>query len=501
MAITMKDVSKIEIPDNGYRELEYIAINGQFFDLGTTIFTYCFEVDANINFTYGYATTIFGFNYNPGESGTTHINARIAQMTINSSGEPDVYFGKKEKSSSHMGSVSLTSIGSSIDEKRCLYRMYVNGNGINLDVEDSSGTLIKTGSDTYSSDAIGSEPAALCGIYKYSTTYSRYGWTSNFGGKLYSFKVRSSKGGQLLQEWVPAQRKTDSKNGLYNTLSGEFILPYTYVESTNTKTQSSATAGPVVNEDPDWIQKYEVKKIVVKSSNTMIWGSQAEYPYRRLEYVHFSGAEYFDTQFGTKQGYYREVTFALNQLQSGNSMIMGSLGPSSDNNNLRRCYNCLVGSDGRFRYTVGNASSSWQNASNLPLNTKRVTYFNIQQDNSTYNAKMNWGLKDASGNTLVSGSTTAGATGYLSNTSMSVMANNSDGNRDSFAIGNVYEIIERQTSSSGSLKHRYIPCQRKSDNVCGFYDVVDATFRAITGTNVTTAAAGPVVNEYWDLTV
>lgn len=45
----------------------------------------------------------------------------------------------------------------------------------------------------------------------------------------------------------------------------------------------------------------------------------------------------------------------------------------------------------------------------------------------------------------------------------------------------------------------YYPVQRKSDGVCGLYRVDNGTFMPMVGTNITSAAAGPVVDEYWDL--
>lgn len=39
------------------------------------------------------------------------------------------------------------------------------------------------------------------------------------------------------------------------------------------------------------------------ASGKIIWGSQTAFPYRRLEYIHASGAEYISTSFKTKSGY------------------------------------------------------------------------------------------------------------------------------------------------------------------------------------------------------
>lgn len=80
------------------------------------------------------------------------------------------------------------------------------------------------------------------------------------------------------------------------------------------------------------------------------------------------------------------------------------------------------------------------------------------------------------------------------------MAGNGSSGAESFCTGNVYSMVERRANYQGELLHNYIPCQRKSDNVCGLYDTVDNLFLAMQGTSITTQAAGPTVDEYWDLT-
>ena len=85
---------------------------------------------------------------------------------------------------------------------------------------------------------------------------------------------------------------------------------------------------------------------------------------------------------------------------------------------------------------------------------------------------------------------------------MAVKSVDSSGNIDiqNYTQGNLYYFEERKTNASGTYTHRLYPAQRKSDNKCGMYDTVTNTFYPMNGTSTTTSAAGPVVDEYWDLT-
>ena len=76
-------------------------------------------------------------------------------------------------------------------------------------------------------------------------------------------------------------------------------------------------------------------------------------------------------------------------------------------------------------------------------------------------------------------------------------------NRDvaeTFAKGKIYYFEERQTNYQGALTKQCYPVQRKSDGVCGLYNVINNTFYPMNGTTITSSAAGPIIDEYWDLT-
>lgn len=59
--------------------------------------------------------------------------------------------------------------------------------------------------------------------------------------------------------------------------------------------------------------------------------------------------------------------------------------------------------------------------------------------------------------------------------------------------------FEKYVNSTNALQNKQFPCQRKSDGVCGLYDTQTNVFFPMVGTTITDAAAGPVVDEYWNL--
>ena len=58
------------------------------------------------------------------------------------------------------------------------------------------------------------------------------------------------------------------------------------------------------------------------------------------------------------------------------------------------------------------------------------------------------------------------------------------------------------SGTSRVYDRRYYPVQRKSDNKLGFYDIVNNTFlnTLVSGSDADSLVAGPVADEYWDLT-
>ena len=80
------------------------------------------------------------------------------------------------------------------------------------------------------------------------------------------------------------------------------------------------------------------------------------------------------------------------------------------------------------------------------------------------------------------------------------MANGSLTDPEARAIMDVYRYYIRSDNDNSNIVHCMFPAQRKSDGVCGLYNVKNGAFFPMQGTNITDAAAGPVIDEYWDMT-
>ena len=198
-------------------------------------------------------------------------------------------------------------------------------------------------------------------------------------------------------------------------------------------------------------------------------------------------------QFDLERNNVRQATFSCyDGTTSSNNFrryYVFDIQPTDNNNGTRAC--------------CGNTWSSNYATSNIPLNTK----LQAAAVNDTYNSKprMRVNLTNTvTGTYLISTTTlTGGSNGTLTTVSPYIMAchtvNTGSDIMESPTKGKVYYYEERQTNYQGNIIHQLIPCQRKSDGRCGLYDVISNTFRQIEGTNESDAA-GPVVDEYWDLT-
>ena len=72
-------------------------------------------------------------------------------------------------------------------------------------------------------------------------------------------------------------------------------------------------------------------------------------------------------------------------------------------------------------------------------------------------------------------------------------ASNTTGGASNFIKQDVKSVVLIENTTT---VRNMIPCQRKSDSVCGMYDTINNVFYPLIGTNITSAAAGPTVNEY-----
>lgn len=201
------------------------------------------------------------------------------------------------------------------------------------------------------------------------------------------------------------------------------------------------------------------------------------YPYRKLDGIKFSGNEYvhLSSGFFVNRSTY-EITFEKNG--TGSQAFVG------DNyNRFDIHYN------GVYLY-----------CDNKPL------YINLV-DNGKYKVTLTTGSSNTS--TPISGSvydyqsgTTHSFSTTLSNTA-SLGFTNYIGcryNLDYYLNGKLCEFNYTTTASVDIKTRTLVPCQRKSDSVCGLYDTTNEEFFPMSGTVITDGARGNVVDEYWDLT-
>ena len=234
-----------------------------------------------------------------------------------------------------------------------------------------------------------------------------------------------------------------------------------------------------------------VKKIEDANGN-IIWGSQAAFPYRRLEYIKFTGSEYVLTNHKPATNRYYYLNFEI---------------ASRINDKFILAANGDITSAGAMRVTVRTSASYFQtrygrdNSGNLNIGSVCNTdtfyqlRFRIYSGSNIYSA-----IADSSGTVL--GSNTIATISFTSSNMypFAIMGYNNGGTVGNMTAGRVYRYFYRIGDASGNIGSDCYPCQRRSDNVCGLYDVVNSVFYPMSGTNITSAAAGPLVSEYWDMT-
>ena len=234
------------------------------------------------------------------------------------------------------------------------------------------------------------------------------------------------------------------------------------------------------------IPEGSVKKIEDSDGN-IIWGSQSAFPYRRLEYIKFSGAEYINTNTSLPSGTaYKRLDLRISlQKTTG----WGSNGYDSNTN--KRFFMGVNGSN-NARFGTG---SSGTNSSGWTLATDYKYYWTLWFNNGSTNMTV---ADDATGTELWKSSTLS-VTFSAAPGNLYIGALNYDNSINNYAQEKIY-YARIASNSYGNRLFNGIPCQRKSDGVCGLYDTQNNIFRPMQGTNITDAAAGPVIDEYWDLT-
>ena len=223
-------------------------------------------------------------------------------------------------------------------------------------------------------------------------------------------------------------------------------------------------------------------KNIKDSNNRIIW-SVSSTPYRKLDYIQFSGNEYVKLSGISLplDNSIFEVTFEYTYLNN-NQTIFGN-GDNDRGYDIQlwgeyifakssSIYSNLV-DNGKYKLTVNTGSST----SNTSVSTSVYDYKNGTTKNTSRNLSNKSSLLYIEYiGCLVSGST---------------KSNYFKGKLGEFNYTNKGNVIIKKVT--------LVPCQRKSDNVCGLYDTPRQKFYQLEGTVITDGARGNVVDENWDL--
>lgn len=240
-------------------------------------------------------------------------------------------------------------------------------------------------------------------------------------------------------------------------------------------------------------------KMIQDSNGNIIWGSQSAFPYRRLEYIKFSGAEYVEENFNLATKNRKMILeYTCDEFVANTSLLAQWDNTQADNQ--RRLY--IVRCNNNSGQAIWYIGSKYGLYTNMSLNTKYIStviYTNDSNNTLTYD------FKNAAGTTLASGTLTETTTSIPTIDANGILGATKLKSADGTITwggawsGKLYR-FEKYVNSTNTLQNNQIPCQRKSDGVCGMYDVVAQRFFPMAGTTITDGAAGPVVDEYWDLT-
>lgn len=220
-------------------------------------------------------------------------------------------------------------------------------------------------------------------------------------------------------------------------------------------------------------------KMIQDSNGNIIWGSQSAFPYRRLEYIEGDGVNYVETNTTPNRAAVYDFEMAYTSSSLGNA-LNGSETANAGSTNARFKFG-RAGAGGLY---MGFATS---------LTTSQPTVNEFYKFHAGPGSQY---IKNAAGTTLVSGTATLPTSGL--NTSYITLFGIKVDTTVNYIDRNIGTRIKSYTCTYQGNTANFIPVQRKSDNKCGFYNTLNNTFYAEIGSGA--LIAGPVVDEYWDLT-
>lgn len=270
MAINFSQVRALQIQNEAYRQLEYINLkNSNYFNMGETTGGLCCDFDVKLNLATGVSYALFGFsNYNFYQTSQVGYSVNSVSVTHAS---VSFSFGRRASSSENYTYANLADKPAiRINGVRKVIRTFINSeNKAGIKLFEPDGTLIESTVDSYRaySTIPYARPTGLFSGYRYKD--DTYKFANGIpSGTLYSYKVRATEDGPLVENWLPAQRKADGAIGIYDTVNKVFLQPVS-------TTSSSLEAGPVFNENPQWSPLVRVKQIK-NANNVVLWTAAPE---------------------------------------------------------------------------------------------------------------------------------------------------------------------------------------------------------------------------------
>lgn len=223
-------------------------------------------------------------------------------------------------------------------------------------------------------------------------------------------------------------------------------------------------------------------KEVIKIEDSLghiIWQKESEQPYRRLEYIHFNGNDYIDSEYTPWDnfGFYLDI-----QWDSGQEEQFNGHGKIISNN--RTYIGTESGSGGKVMFGCGEYSGTISNSNVYVRHTYQVNTSSGSNGKFYIDGTLVW-----SGNSNYQNT---------NRRTMLVGAFNRRNSNLALCKAKIYNVrFINGVSDSSTITWNWIPCQRKSDGAIGFYNIKeDSTSSFITSVNGL-LEAGPVVDENW----
>ncbi len=209
--------------------------------------------------------------------------------------------------------------------------------------------------------------------------------------------------------------------------------------------------------------------------------------YRQLEYINFSGTEYVLTNDKPTNNRYYYLNYSLGSIVN-DRFIFAANGDANSSGGFRvTVRTSTTTAQGRY----GRNSSGNTNIGTVSTNVIYQNRLRIFSGFNAYFATYNTATSSVIGSANMSTASFTPSNMYP----FAIMGYNNGGTVGNMTVGKVYRYFYRIGDASGELGANCYPCQRKSDDVCGLYDIINNVFLPMVGTNITTAAAGPIVNE------